>query len=65
MVQHDGTMQVGQKNYGSMSAAAEAITDSNRNGWQFWHLEDGRPVSDLRRLFAIQGVAGVGASVRG
>ncbi len=49
MVQHDGTMQVGQKNYGSMSAAAEAITDSNRNGWQFWHLEDGRPVSDLRR----------------
>lgn len=49
VVRHDGTLQVGQKTYASMTSAAEAIADSKRNGWQFWSLEDGRPVSDLRR----------------
>jgi hypothetical protein len=32
----DGSISYAGKNYGSFSAAAKAVTSSQRNGWDFW-----------------------------
>lgn len=35
--------------YSTLSAAAKAVSGHETNGWVWWHLEDGRPVADLRK----------------
>jgi hypothetical protein len=43
----DGTVDVNGTTYGTVSAAATAVTGSQTNGWQFWRLS-GVTLADLR-----------------
>lgn len=43
----ENSYSIGNKEYGSLSAAAEAVSGVRRSGWVFWKLPDGRTLKEV------------------
>lgn len=49
LVDIDGTYKVGNKEFTSLSSAAEFVSGVRRSGWTFWRLLDGRTIKEVYR----------------
>lgn len=48
-ISNSGSYFVNNKEYLSLSAAAEAVSGVRRSGWTFWKLPDGRTIKEVYR----------------
>ena len=49
MLEPDGCVAVhGVGRFNSLSLAANAITKTHTNGWEFWHIKDGPTMAQMR-----------------
>jgi hypothetical protein len=53
MVLEDGRLQLGDKIFDTPSGAAQSVKPGNTSGWQFWSVEHGDRLSDLRDRYTI------------
>lgn len=50
-VMPNGQLELHGVLHDSPSAAGRAVRGGSTNGWQFWRLEDGRPLADVRAAY--------------